>query len=248
MAINYQDVLPDPNNPIGSAGQNTGTAGPGYASVQLVSKSPILKTRTNSGRTIARALVAHSWEISIGYNPMTRLEFEPVYNFLLNRSGGLKPFKVSLPQYRVPQDSTFATYAALDSDTNDILDNLIRVKNTGAVPAGATEFLIDGLSGASGSPSPGDLFTITDPADFNHTKTYRVTEVENNSVYSTAQPAADQRIVHFIPGLQRQTGDNSILNFHNPLIRVILSSDVQEYSLGTNGLYTFSLKLQEAQS
>jgi len=243
MAINYQDVLPDPNNSVGSAGQNTGTAGPGYASVQLISKSPTLKTRTNSGRTIARALVAHSWQIVIAYNPMTRAEFEPIYNFLLNRRGGLKPFKVSLPQYKVPQDSTFNTYV---NATDPV--NTIKVVNSGTVPAGATEFVIDGLSGSSGSPSPGDLFTISDVGDHNHTKTYRVTQVETNSVFNSAQPDADERVIHFIPGLQRSTPDNAIIIFKNPLIRVVLSSDVQEYSLGTNGLYNFSLKLEEAQS
>jgi len=31
------------------------------------------------------------------------------------------------------------------------------------------------------------------------------------------------------------------------LIRVVQTSDVQEYSLGTNNLYTFSLNLEEAQ-
>ena len=30
MSIAYQYVLPDPNNPIGNAGQTTGTDGPGY--------------------------------------------------------------------------------------------------------------------------------------------------------------------------------------------------------------------------
>jgi hypothetical protein len=31
------------------------------------------------------------------------------------------------------------------------------------------------------------------------------------------------------------------------LIKVILSSDIQEYSLGTNGLYKFGLQLEEVQ-
>ena len=44
MTITYQNILPDPNNPIGQGGQNTGTAGPGFASVEFISKSPILKS------------------------------------------------------------------------------------------------------------------------------------------------------------------------------------------------------------
>ncbi len=112
MSIAYQTILPDPNNPIGNAGQNTGTDGPGYRSVQLTSNSKIMKTRTNSGRVVARAVSGQHWELAISYNPLTRAEFEPIYNFLLNQRGGLKPFFVSLPQYRVPQNGTFATYAA----------------------------------------------------------------------------------------------------------------------------------------
>ena len=290
MAITYQTILPDPSNSIGDAGQNTGTGGPGYSSVQLKSKSPIMKTRTNSGRTIARAIVGHSWEVSIGYNPMTRTQFEPIYNFLLQRRGGLKPFFVSLPQYSTPQDTTFATYAALVANQDIVKTNLLATDvlvgnsyiiatpgnttwtNIGApastsgtpftatqvgtgtgnvqAAAGSTSLLVDGLTASSGSPRPGDLFTITDVNDANHTKTYRVTQVETNATgtYDNLQPQTTERIIHFIPGLQKATYNNAILKFHNPLIRVTLASDVQEYSLNTEGLYSFSLKLEEAQS
>ena len=284
MSIAYQYVLPDPNNPIGNAGQTTGTDGPGYRSVQLTSNSPIMKTRTNSGRTVARAVAGQRWDIDISYNPMTRAQFEPIYNFLLNRRGGLKPFQVSLPQYALPQNTTFSNYAVaaptgirttivagqfiignsykIDTAGNTTWTNagaassavgtVFTAANAGAgtgvaiALSGTSSLLIDGLSGSSGDPSPGDLFTITDAGDVNHTKTYRVTQVETNSTYNTLQPTAAQRIVHFIPGLSRAVQNNSILVFANPLIRVV-ATDSQEYSLGANGLYNFSLKLEEAQ-
>lgn len=233
MAIDYQNVLPDPNYEIGSdggdgtSGNAAGSKGPGFASVTLTSKAPIMKTRTNSGRMVARALKFHQWNISISYNPMTRTEFEPVYNFLINRRGSLKPFFVSLPQYRNPQDSNMAGTIKVD----------------GAAIAGATSMKIDGFT--AGNPTPGDLFTITDPSDSNHKKTYRVTQVETNTHYNSAQPATAERIIHFMPGLQKATFDNADLVFTNPLIRVI-ATDVQEYSLNKEGLYSFSLKLEEA--
>lgn len=239
MTITYQNILPDPNNPIGQGGQNTGTAGPGFASVEFISKSPILKTRTNSGRMVARALAGHQWDISIGYNPMTRAEFEPVYNFLLNRRGSLKPFFLSLPQYRVPQNTTFASYAAAGTGAN--------IKAKVANISGSTSMIIDGLSSSSGDPTVGDLFTVTDSNDTNHTKTYRITQVETNSVYDTTQPSVAERIIHFIPGLQKAVALDSVIKFHNPLVRVVMSSDVQQYALNTSGLYSFSLKLEEAQ-
>lgn len=237
---NFLDILPDPNNPIGTAGQSGGTSGPGYASVKLASESPIMKDKTNSGRLIARAVAAHSWNIDITYNSMTRSQFEPIYSFLIHRRGGLTPFYVSLPQYRLPQDSAFASYA---NGTN-----LEAVANTSA---GVTSILI-GKAGYSnttnGTPKPGDLFTISG-TNSNHKKAYMVTRVETSTDYqsSEAQPSSSQVRIHFTPGLQKAVSAADDFVFYNPLLKVILSSDVQEYSLGTNNLYKFSLKLEEVQ-
>ena len=129
----------------------------------------------------------------------------------------------------------------LDLETTDCYQGTIKVD--GAAIAGATSMKIDGIT--AGNPTPGDLFTVTDLSDSNHKKTYRVTQVETNTHYNSVQPASDERIIHFTPGLQKATFDNSDLVFTNPLIRVI-ATDVQEYSLNKEGLYSFSLKLEEA--
>ena len=98
-------------------------------------------------------------------------------------------------------------------------------------------------------PQPGDMFTITDASDSLHTKIYRVTRVTNRTDYlAGSQPDADERYVYISPNLQRETADTSVINYTNPQIRVILKNDVQEFSLGTNNLYTFGLQLQEAQA
>ena len=170
-----------------------------------------MKNRTNSGRLITRSHGSHTWNINITYNPMTRAEFEPIYNFLLNRRGGLDPFYVSLPQYRVPQDSTFAAYA-LANPANIKVD--VGLGNN--VAAGATEFKIDGLA-ASHVISPGDLFTITDGSDSNHTKAYRITQVETEDNYASSAPASNERIIHFVPGLAKSVTNDAQMNFHNPL-------------------------------
>lgn len=243
----FQNILPDPVNKIsydGSASVNTGnTGGPGFASVKLMSNQPYLRDMTNSGRLLARSAVSHKWEISIDYNPMTRDEFDPVYSFLLQRRGPMNPFFVSLPQYQAPKDSNFATY----SESTPL-------EAAGTYSAGVTSVLLGATGYApeggtpSGTPRPGDLFTI-DGVNSNHKKAYMVTRVETNSNYQsgTTAPASNQVRIHFNPSLQKgvATGDDFI--FSNPLIRVVLNSDVQEYSLNTNNLYSFSLKLEEVQ-
>lgn len=244
----YTDILPDPNNPIGWAGQATsttssgGAAGPGFASVSLTSYQPAIKDYTNSGRILGRAIASQRWRIKINYNPMTRAEFEPIYTFLLGRRGPLYPFYVSLPQYRTPRDSTFATFSASNS-----------LKPIVGYSAG-TPYMSLGNSTASYSttthkhPLPGDLFHFT-ASNSNHKKAYMVTKVLTSTDYLSggSQPQTNAPLVYFTPGLAKAVvaGDNVI--FHNPLIKVIMVGDVQEYSLNTQNLYSFSLNLEEVQ-
>ena len=247
----FTNVLPDPSNRItydgSSTASNAGDSfGPGYSSVKLSSKQPYLKDMTNSGRLLARAVAAHNWEVSIDYNPMTREEFDPIYTFLLHRRGPMNPFFVSLPQYSAPKDATFASWVNSS--------NFLEVDTTGSgESAGATSMIVDGNSFSynyttNGTPRPGDLFTF-DAANSNHKKAYMITRVETpaNRQSSTSLPDNGHLKIHFTPGLQKSVvaGDNLV--FDNPLIRVVLNSEVQEYSLNTNNLYSFSLKLEEVQ-
>lgn len=242
---NFTELLPNPTYGISYAGDsnvsNDGHSyGPGYSSVQLTSKQPVLKDMTNSGRLLARTNTAHSWDISISYNPMTRAEFEPVYSFLIQRLGALNPFYVSLPQYRNPKDTAFAAY-----------NNSNQLQSAGTYAAGTTSVLI-GKTGYSnttnGTPQPGDLFNI-DGTNSNHKKAYMVTRVETSTDYQsgTTAPTSSQVRIHFTPGLQKSIASPDEFVFKAPLIRVVQSGDVQEYSLNTNNLYSFSLKLEEVQ-
>lgn len=110
-----------------------------------------------------------------------------------------------------------------------------------------------------GTPKPGDFFTVTDTNDTLHQKLYKVTRVETATDFqdaitapgATSNPAftgspAGIRI-HFAPNLQRNLSVDSTLNFYDPKMRVVMNEDVQEYSLNTQNLYSFSLKLEEAQ-
>ena len=234
----FQNILPDPNNVIGDAGQATGTAGPGYASVKLSSENQTIRSKTNSGRLISRASAYHTWKVNINYNPMTQADFNRIYSFLIHRRGSIDPFFVSLPQYRTPQDSTFASYA--------------QSNNLGAAAsftAGSTNVLLEKTGynhGTNKTPTPGDLFTISG-ANSNHKKAYMVTRVMADDYHSdNGAPATNQVRIHFTPGLAKTIANADGFVFHNPLIRVI-AKDLQEYQLGTNNLYQFGLSLEEVQ-
>ena len=210
MAI--QNILPDPNNRINNAGTNvSGNFGPGFKSVSLKSKQPIMTDRTNSGRVIARVHAYHQWLIDVSYNPLTKAEFDPIYNFLLHRQGSLKPFYISLPQYR----------------TSGITGRTVSSNAT----AGAQVI----TASSAASIEPGMLFRINDSQDSNHEKAYMVTRVSGSDLT-------------IIPGLARGVTGGATLEFEAPTIKVRQTSDSRDYSLNTNNLYSFSLKLEEASS
>jgi hypothetical protein len=234
----FMDVLPDPNRRIldsGKGGNNTsspttGTAGPGFASVKFASVQPTMVSRTNGGRVVTRAQATQYWKIDISYNPLTRAEFEPVNSFLMSKQGRLTPFYVVLPQHDNPR-SGFTTIVRTDE----------------AATSGATKVKVDDFGNATAAgPRPGDLFTVTDTTNSNHVKAYMVTRVETNTDYEGIQPAAAERVIHFNPPLTYSVGDNTVLNFTNPRIRVISQKNAQEYSLSTDNLFNFSLSLEEA--
>ena len=240
--ISFLNILPNPDYKIGDAGElNNSGGGQGYKSVKVTSEQPLIKSRTNSGKLYARAQGAHTWKVSISYNPMTRDEFQPLHSFLMERRGQMKPFYISLPQYKAPRNSSFATYVADSNENNMSLQ--------AAASAGVTNILI-GASGyvisSDGTPKPGDMFTV-DLAT--HTKIYQVTKVETPSLYetNTTPPGSNQVRMHFMPPLQKAVANGTELVFDDPKMRVVQRNNTQEYSLNTDNLCSSSLSLEEAQ-
>ena len=235
--ITHSNRLPDPNYGITEKGAGgSGNLGPGFASIKLDSIQPTAVSVTNSGRVTSRSIVGHRWKIDITYNPMTRAQFEPVFNFLMEKRGRLKPFEVVLPQYSAPR-----TALNVASGTQLTVD--------GDITAGVPFFKADNHTHATtGGMRPGDYFTFNDSNNSNHKKAYRVTSVTNNTDYiADQQPNADERYYYITPSIEKAVADNTPLVTTNPTFRVIQNGDTVSYSLGTNNLYEFSLSLIEAQ-
>lgn len=242
----FSDLLPDPNNKINNAGaaDATGTAGPGFAKIKFASDNTTQVSRTISGRGVTASPSYHKWSFDISYNPMTREEFDPVSSFLESRRGRLNPFYVILPQHSKPKNTAFATYTA--ANPNGV--TAYSQTNTGlpaTIPAGSPTIVMAGIT--SGTPTPGDFFTITDSSDSNHKKVYKVIRVEDNGTYQTGttQPSATQRRVWVQPPISRAVTTGSIINFIDPKFRVVQKGDTLEYDLDTDNLYQFSLSLEE---
>lgn len=255
----FQNTLPDPNNRINNAGADNsatdaGAYGAGYSAVSFSSNQKVLRDRTNSGRLLARAKTGHNWKIKISYNPMTREEFEPINTFLLQRRGALNPFFVSLPQYRLPQNTAFRAWVQESGGSTNNLHVVVSAAANSTGAAGSTSLLLtssDYTVATDKTPLPGDLFTI-DGTNSNHKKTYQVTRVETNADYylvnsSPTRPALNQVRIHFTPALAKAVVAGDDLIFNDPKIKVVITGDLQEYALNTDNLYAFSLSLEEVQ-
>jgi hypothetical protein len=237
----FSNLLPDPANPITDAGDIsvTGTPGPGFSAVGFQSNTETQVSRTNSGRGITRDGGSQYWSFSISYNPMFREQFDPVDSFLAMRNPRRDPFYVILPQYSRPKNAGFL--AAV---------NAVQPTIGTAVTAGSSSILVRlANTTINATARPGDMFTITDPTNYNHQKVYKVGAVETANYYQagTVPPAADTMRVWISPPLQRSVSAGSLVTFVNPKFRVISKSDVQEYQLDTNNLYSFSLAVEEIQ-
>lgn len=232
---NFTDRLPDPNWTIHDSGEGHAsnyTAGPGFASVDFTSEQPTSISRTNSGRVMSRAIVGQRWKMKISYNPMTRAQFEPVYNFLLEKRGRLKPFFITLPQH-TPRSATSSTYTVQSNLT-----------------AGTDNILCTVSSDANANLKPGDMITIADSGNSNHKKAYQIVRVNDSTNKLSSDSALNtttERRLYIVPPLAKAVNSSATLSYTTPLIRVVQTADVQEYSIGTNNLYQFSLNLEEAQ-
>ena len=240
MTQYIQTTLPDPAYRLTDGGvSGAGSYGPGFSAVKLSSQSNTAIDRSNSGKLISRSNAFHQWNIDISYNPMTQAEFRPVSSFLMQKRGGLIPFFVDLPQYSIPANENWSTFLT----TNTMSPNSTQV-------AGSTTISISSngttWTTSNGVPEPGEIFTITDNSFSNAYKVYMITRAETSSDYSSSNPGAGNIRLTITPGLEKAFTTSAILNFKNAKFRVIMPNDVFEYSLNTENLYSFSLKLEEA--
>jgi hypothetical protein len=215
----FTNILPDPVNTIGLAGQAdaSGTAGAGFASVQHSSKVQLQIDRTKSNIVGVSEVGYHKWNLNIGYNELTCPEFHSVYAFLLQNSVSLEPFYVLLPQYTGQSITNKTVSSGGDKDTTTIT-----VSGTG-VTVGA---MFNELNHAS------------------HKKVYIVTRVETETDYFSPEgsPGAGNERLHVYPAFEENV--TTTLNFTDPLMRVKRTGDLT-HSIKSDGLINFSLSLGE---
>lgn len=105
----------------------------------------------------------------------------------------------------------------------------------GDAEAGSVELTLNNTT----SVAIADMFYITDPNDDAHVKTYKVTKINSNVI--TVTPPIQRKIDVSLSGTEQA-------NFGTPRMRVVVPGNDIQYSVNAQGLYTFSVKLEETLS
>ena len=188
---------------------------PAFNSLSIGSVQPSFISRSISGRRQARQTHGQYFKMTATFPPMTRAQFAPIHAFVLKQRGQYESFQVIPPVVGV----------GIGSPAGTPLVN-------GADQTGRT-IVTDGWSNSIVIFKAGDYLKFA-----NHDKVYTVTA----DVSSNGSGAATIAIE---PALITSPATDSAITYTSVPFTVALTSRVQEFSTGTNGLFEFEIDLEE---
>ena len=187
-------------------------------SANIGSDQTTIVTKTTSGRIQARQIDGQKFTISLSYPPMTRTSFAPIKAFIMKQRSRLNTFTVIPPTVSDAQGSATGTISV-----------------NGATSAGVTTCTIDGMANSTnGILKAGDYVKFA-----SHEKVYMAVEDLNSN-------GSGSGTLTFEPPLREDVANDVVLIYDNVPFFVRLSSDVQEYSIAENNLYTYEVDLIES--
>ncbi len=212
-----QNILPDPNNTITPSGTDSGSGSVAGPGFSSV-------TVTSQQPIVMNR--ANSGLTFKSINKFQKFMVDIKYNSLTKTEFNIVyPF---LLQRQATLEAFFVELPQYGNDSAGVKD--ITVSST--VEAGATSLTLANVT----SILVADMFFITDPQDATHVKTYKVTKISGSTI--TITPPLQRKLDSTLSGTRQAT-------FSNPKMRVcVVGSDIQ-YSVNAQGLYSFSVKLEE---
>ena len=185
--------------------------------VVISSQQNTIVSTTSSGRRQARQIDGQRFKLTLRFPIMTRTEFAPIIAFIMKQRSQLESF----------------TYTpATMEDTLGSASTTISVN--GAVSAGATTASVDGMTvSTNGILKAGDFFRFT-----GQSKVYMaVSDLNSNG--------SGAGTLTFEPPLRTAVSDNVVIIYNNVDFTVGLTSDIQEFNIGTSLYYQYEVDLIE---
>ncbi len=185
--------------------------------VVIRSQQNTIVSTTASGRRQARQIDGQRFALTLRFPVMTRAEFAPILAFIMKQRSQLESF----------------TYTpATMEDTRGSAATVISVN--GAHSAGDTTIDVDGMgNNLNGVLKAGDFIRFT-----GQTKVYMVVEDLNSN-------GSGAGTITIEPPLRSSLSDNTVLIYNNVDFTVGLTSDIQEFNIGTSLYYQYEVDLVE---
>ncbi len=185
--------------------------------VVIRSQQNTIVSTTASGRRQARQIDGQRFALTLRFPVMTRAEFAPILAFIMKQRSQLESF----------------TYTpATMEDTRGSAATVISVN--GAHSAGDTTIDVDGMgNNLTGVLKAGDFIRFT-----GQSKVYMVVEDLNSN-------GSGAGTITIEPPLRSSLSDNTVLIYNNVDFTVGLTSDIQEFNIGTSLYYQYEVDLVE---
>ena len=189
---------------------------PKASGVKITSFSPTLVSVTQSMKEQRRKRGGHRWLLEVDFPPMSRSDFAPIYAFAVAQEG---------------QYETFTYYPPVVS-TSQITTAGSGVVN-GAHTAGDTTIVTDGWDASETCLKAGDFLKFA-----NHSKVYM-------AVSDVTSDGSGNATITIQPALKADLLDNESITTGNVPFTVRFDSDAAEFDVGTELVYSYSMKLLE---
>jgi hypothetical protein len=185
--------------------------------VVIRSQQNTIVSTTASGRRQARQIDGQRFALTLRFPVMTRAEFAPILAFIMKQRSQLESF----------------TYTpATMEDTRGSAATVISVN--GAHSAGDTTIDVDGMgNNLTGVLKAGDFIRFT-----GQSKVYMVVE-------DLSSNGSGAGTITIEPPLRSNLSDNTVLIYNNVDFTVGLTSDIQEFNIGTSLYYQYEVDLVE---
>jgi len=190
---------------------------PGFSEAGLTHNQPVIVSNAQTGKRKSRIIAGHLWEITASYPPMTRMEFSPIYSFIISQRGAFDSFTLTLPNFNTPQGTQSGALSV-----------------NGIHSAGDSSIQIDGmLTSETEAMKAGDILKFA-----NHTKVYMLTaDVDTDG--------GGAGTFNIEPPLINDLVDNELVTIENVPFTVASKGGPQEFKTRAPGISRFSIDLIE---
>jgi hypothetical protein len=194
----------------------------GFQALDLQSNTKSRLTESVSGQTQRIKSGAQYWSFKMKSPPLSRSDFNTIFSFIVQQDGQVEAFSVVPPVISSTTGTAAGTVTVADVNTADPLMG---------TSAGSSSV---GVSGGTGTLKKGDLIKFS-----NHNKVYMLTEdvdLDGSTV---------DQVSFYPPLVESVTGGATTITYNSVPFRVFFEKDQVGYTLQTDGLYRYEVRVRE---